>query len=274
MLNTQNQIIQRTYSDGRIRYIMHGYKDNEKKPIREVLKNKDIDPNTIKNMSVKCYKRLLKDNFRKLYAREYNENNCLFVTVTLKNKLDIKEVNEKFKQFIKKIVNHFGKVEYMRRLAVHKDNTRFHIHSVIEFETLPKYYKRKIKKLWNLGTCYIESVNKTEQGDIYNLFSYILRFEEEVVKQYYPNYTILPRKAKVVTISQHFGKISEYEDKPISFRKFEEKMKYYNGLKHYPDMIKPDIFIKIDKHYYYENPMNFNSSLQECLDNIFIVSKS
>lgn len=115
MKQIYNNIKKRTYSDGRIRYIMHQYQKANKPPYQGSFKKEKMNPDIIKNMTSKCYKRLLKANFKKLYEREFNLSNCLFITLTFKDKLDIETVNLKFKQFIKKLRIHFGKLEYMRR---------------------------------------------------------------------------------------------------------------------------------------------------------------
>ncbi len=95
MKQIYNNIKKRTYSDGRIRYIMHQYQKANKPPYQGSFKKEKMNPDIIKNMTSKCYKRLLKANFKKLYEREFNLSNCLFITLTFKDKLDIETVNLK-----------------------------------------------------------------------------------------------------------------------------------------------------------------------------------
>ncbi len=266
--NTQNgdkpKYKVRIYNDNRMTITLHDFipfKDREfKQPVPKANTNKLAN----KFMSYKDYVRLLKSCHKKLWDRDFDQSKCISITLTLKEDLDYQKLNNQFHRFLVYLKRKFGKFEYVRAIEIQKETRRFHIHSIIQFNVLPKLINKKIiEDLWKLGICYYEPVDDIRGG-----IQYITNPKDPHLQKDNPHFTCFLKGTKVITSSQHFGiKINKnsYEEIYITPEHLKYIIDYHNDLYRK----NKGKFVRIDQHQF------LNSKKKEidiCMDKIFIRS--
>lgn len=193
----------KVYSDNRILITLHDFIPNPF-PLPPPSSRPDslsLRPQS-EYMSTKDYRKLLKATHRKLWDLDFEEEKCVFITLTLKEDLDYQQLNNEFHRFLVYIKRKFGKFEYIRSIELQEKTLRLHIHSILQFKTIPKHIDTGvIEKLWGLGICDFQKT-----FDLRGVLQYITLFKDQHIQKDNPHYTCFLRGSKVISTSQHFGK--------------------------------------------------------------------
>ena len=253
------------YSDNRILITLHDFNPN---PIPLPLPSSRPDSISLRPpseyMSTKDYRRLLKTTHRKLWDLEFEEDKCVFVTLTLKEDMDYEQLNKEFHRFFVYVKRKYGKFEYIRAIELQEKTLRYHIHCILQFKSIPMHLDTNvIEKLWGLGVCDFQRV-----FDLRGVLQYITKFKDQHEQKDNPNYTCFLRGSKIISTSQHFGKqidSSSCKEIYISEDQLTSLLNY-----HFKKFENEDgKFVRVDEHLFF----NHNTGRTEkCWDRVFIRS--
>ena len=254
----------RIYDDNRITISLHDFNPTPKRETKLPIKNKTTP--ILKNVYMSCsdYSKLLKRVHRRLWERDFNQDNCVFITLTLKRNIGYHTLNDKLHKFFVYVKRKFGPFEYVRSFELQEKIHRYHIHTILQFENKPiGLDKDAIESLWGLGVCDVQPIN-----DIRGAIQYMTIFKEQHIQRDNEHFTYFRKGTRVISTSQRFGvpiKEDSYRDDFVTYDHLKKILEYHRLSFECGD----GTFIRIDSHNYYDyNRMEISL----CWDKVFIRS--
>lgn len=215
-------------------------------------------------MSSRDYSLTIKRIHRKLFSKQLSMDNLYFFTLTLKEKISLKQLNVAFHNFIVYVKRYFGKVEYLRAFEFHNKGDRLHVHVLLSFKDNPANLTKDFieKYLWKLGNVHFE-----KSWNITGAIQYLTTYKKNnIQKNQNKGYTYFPKGTKIFSMSKNFI-LSDKEYKEIEI----DKETYYFILSKKAEINKSGGFVREDKHFYYDER---TQTTRECMDRVFIRSNN
>ncbi len=254
----------RIYNDNRMTITLHEFNPTPKREPKLPVRNKTTPILTNMYMSCSEYSKLLKRFHRKLWERDFNQNNCVFITLTLNKDLGYHTLSEELRKFFIYVTRKFGPFEYVRVFELQEKIHRYHIHTILQFDNKPTTIdKGIIETLWGLGVCDVQPVY-----DIRGVIQYITKFKEQHIQQENDHFTYFRKGTRVITTSQHFGiplNKESYREDYITHDHLNQILKYHWNM--FDNGEGPFVRIDSHKHYDFESQESYN-----CWDKVFIRS--
>ena len=197
------RVIKLTYSDGRTSFIFRKYYQTENLAARKINKSPPIKTN--EPMTKSAYIRTLNRYFEKLIELDLNEENCLFLTLTISDAKhnSYKAISTRFKAFTNKV--RFSKkfsesyVGAIRFIEVQRKGF-FHIHCVLVFNRqLIKIPWKTLWRMWGWGYIKVKQVNY-----LIGLFDYLTNAKHGVDDL--SKFTLYAKRSKIIYISPNIPK--------------------------------------------------------------------
>ena len=194
-----------TYSDGAVATLCKNVRRRSKKIVK--VRNRPPPVNRNEPMTKVALKRTLNRYFERLFELDINNNNCLFVTLTISSQNDNKyqRVSGLFKRFIGGIrglaknsyIGTFRSIELQR-------NGFFHIHCVLIFDKENNVLSSSdIESLWKWGLIEVKAVK-----DRFGLFDYFTNIKHDLENGKDEIFTKYPKGARIIYISPNLPKCS------------------------------------------------------------------
>lgn len=251
MYNTKENTVKLLIKKNNSLEIYHSYKPFPKK---EKCKDENEKKEKVKKeytcLSTKNYIRQLKSSYISLKDRVFNNDNCIFITLTTKNIINVYDLIKRFNAFIKTLRNNYCHIEFAKVVEFHKQDKRCHIHCVLQFDKKTYISRNIIEKYWKIGRCYMSNETKTmfsefqnipNIDDVINVIEYMTKYKPENIKKYsyydhttgktieVQNETFFPKGFRVFTKSPHFGQVVKVKSKKITISTEQAK----NLIEHY-----------------------------------------
>lgn len=216
---------------------------------------------TYNYLSCKNYCRQYKSCYDRLQHRQFNNEKCLFITLTTKDILDIKLLPDKFLLFVKNMKNNYGPIEYFRSIEFNEKDLRCHVHVILQFQNKPhNLSEQTLNKHWKLGNCFISNKNSNpfstfdseyyEVYDVIGAIQYMCKYKSANIqkwtsysgKEYDTRYTYFPKGFRIFTCSRNFG----IQKQPKSKTYFMSRTQANNFIKYCEDKYSKT---KVSKNY-------------------------
>ena len=133
---------------------------------------------------------------KRLLASNYfvDDTAAKFITLTFKDKIDLKECKKCLNKYHKKLNYHYGYTA--KYIAVPELQKRGTIHFHIIYFGLPYIKQAELKKLWTYGTTYIKAIEYGESS-FNNLAEYILKSKSISRNRYFTSRNNLKQPIEV-----------------------------------------------------------------------------
>lgn len=257
----KNTIILRVYKDNTIEIIPHPYYPNPNKT-NLLPKNPYRESTYIESsyMSSREYSLLLKRRYRELFSKQLSLDNPYFFTLTLRERIPLKQLNIEFHKFIVYVNRKVGKPEYLRAFEFHNKGSRLHIHTLLSFRENPTNFTKEYieKYLWKLG-----SVHFKRAWSPMGVLEYCTTYKKnDIQKGKNKGLTYFPKGTKIISMSENFVlSDKEYEEQII------DKKTFYNLLSQKETIEENGGFMRVDEHFYFNE---YYQEIKECMDRVFI----